>query len=199
MDEVIYKTDLKKVNWQAMKSTLVADHFDNGRSPEQLQASFTNSYATVIANMVGEIIGTARVLSDGVCNAYVVDVWTQLKYRRHGVASKMMEILLAKLEGQHVYLFTDEAVEFYKTLGFETQSIGMGKVVGEWLQDKKDKPIAQEAYDQMAESYNLLDCFECGSCSYVCPSNIPLVQYFRLSKSIVRKRQAEQKKTADAK
>jgi len=47
-----------------------------------------------------------------------------------------------------------------------------------------------EAYDQMAEKYNLMDCFECGSCSYVCPSHIPLVQYFRLAKSIVRKRQA---------
>lgn len=48
-----------------------------------------------------------------------------------------------------------------------------------------------EAYDQMAEDYNLMDCFECGSCSYVCPSNIPLVQYFRMSKSIVRKRKTE--------
>jgi electron transport complex protein RnfC len=45
-----------------------------------------------------------------------------------------------------------------------------------------------EAYDLMADNYNLMDCFECGSCSYVCPSHIPLVQYFRLSKSIVRKR-----------
>ena len=45
-----------------------------------------------------------------------------------------------------------------------------------------------EAYDRMAEDFNLMDCFECGSCSYVCPSNIPLVQYFRLSKSIIRKR-----------
>jgi electron transport complex protein RnfC len=47
-----------------------------------------------------------------------------------------------------------------------------------------------EAYDLMAEQFNLLDCFECGSCSYVCPSNIPLVQYFRLAKGIVRKRKA---------
>lgn len=53
-----------------------------------------------------------------------------------------------------------------------------------------------EAYDSMAEEYNLMDCFECGSCSYVCPSNIPLVQYFRLSKGIIRKRKANiQQKT----
>lgn len=51
-----------------------------------------------------------------------------------------------------------------------------------------------EAYDLMAEEFNLMDCFECGSCSYVCPSHIPLVQYFRLSKSIVRKRRAAQEK-----
>jgi electron transport complex protein RnfC len=48
-----------------------------------------------------------------------------------------------------------------------------------------------EAYEEMAENFNLMDCFECGSCSYVCPSHIPLVQYFRLSKSIVRNRKAE--------
>ncbi|NND36638.1 MAG: electron transport complex subunit RsxC [Gammaproteobacteria bacterium] len=44
-----------------------------------------------------------------------------------------------------------------------------------------------EQYEQMAEEYNLMDCFECGSCSYVCPSHIPLVQYFRLAKKMVRK------------
>ncbi len=50
-----------------------------------------------------------------------------------------------------------------------------------------------KAYDEMATNYNLMDCFECGSCSYVCPSHIPLVQYFRSSKSIVRKRNAAAK------
>lgn len=52
-----------------------------------------------------------------------------------------------------------------------------------------------ESYDLMAEEYNLMDCFECGSCSYVCPSHIPLVQYFRVSKSIVRKRAAKKQPT----
>ena len=46
-------------------------------------------------------------------------------------------------------------------------------------------------YDAMAAENNLFDCFECGCCTYVCPSHIPLVQYFRLSKGILR-----EKKTA---
>ena len=45
-------------------------------------------------------------------------------------------------------------------------------------------------YDRMADEFNLMDCFECGSCAYVCPSHIPLVQRFRAGKAIVRKRRA---------
>jgi len=44
-----------------------------------------------------------------------------------------------------------------------------------------------ELYEQMAAEFHLMDCFECGACSYVCPSHIPLVQYFRLAKKMVRK------------
>ena len=40
---------------------------------------------------------------------------------------------------------------------------------------------------RMAEEYHLMDCFECGSCSFVCPSHIPLVQEFRAAKAAVRK------------
>lgn len=34
-----------------------------------------------------------------------------------------------------------------------------------------------------------MDCFECASCSYVCPSNIPLVQWIRVGKAMVREAQ----------
>jgi electron transport complex protein RnfC len=44
-----------------------------------------------------------------------------------------------------------------------------------------------EEYGRMAEEFHLMDCFECGSCSFVCPSHIPLVQQFRLAKAAVRK------------
>ena len=47
-------------------------------------------------------------------------------------------------------------------------------------------------YDEMLDLH-LLDCFECGSCSYTCPSNIPLVQRFRIAKGILREKQAREK------
>jgi electron transport complex protein RnfC len=47
---------------------------------------------------------------------------------------------------------------------------------------------AARKYDVMESLYHLNDCFECGACSYVCPSNIPLVQYFRIAKTLNRER-----------
>jgi len=40
------------------------------------------------------------------------------------------------------------------------------------------------------EALHQTDCFECASCSFVCPSNIPLVQLMRLGKAIVRQRRS---------
>ena len=45
-------------------------------------------------------------------------------------------------------------------------------------------------YAVMANDYNLNDCFECGCCSYICPSDIPLVHYFRIAKSVNRDKAA---------
>jgi H+/Na+-translocating ferredoxin:NAD+ oxidoreductase subunit C len=47
-----------------------------------------------------------------------------------------------------------------------------------------------QCHDEMAEQFNLMDCFECGSCAYVCPAHIPLVQRFRGAKAVIRKGQA---------
>jgi electron transport complex protein RnfC len=46
---------------------------------------------------------------------------------------------------------------------------------------------ANQEYQRMAQEFHLMDCFECGSCSFVCPSHIPLVQQFRVAKTAFRK------------
>jgi len=45
----------------------------------------------------------------------------------------------------------------------------------------------KQLYEAMQNDFSLMDCFECGACSFVCPSNIPLVQYFRVAKSQLKK------------
>ncbi len=55
----------------------------------------------------------------------------------------------------------------------------------------------KERYEEMESGFHLNDCFECGCCSYVCPANIPLVQYFRVSKQMNRERKARERAQAN--
>lgn len=136
--EITYTFDISNVDWALLKQRLQADSFCNGRTLEQYKTSFENSYAVVFALHQDEIIGKARVLSDGVCNAYIVDVWTYTPFRHQGIASTMMSKLEEKLTGQHACLFTDDAVELYQKCGYKPEEVGMSKLIGQWLNNSAD-------------------------------------------------------------
>jgi electron transport complex protein RnfC len=55
----------------------------------------------------------------------------------------------------------------------------------------------KERWQAMAE-HNLMDCMECGACSYTCPSRIPLVQQFRVAKAQLRRLAALEKQRGGA-
>ncbi len=130
---VVFSASVDGVDWRALKAALAADNFDNGRTPEEYETSHRASYGVVFAHDGHTYVGNARILSDGVCNAYLVDVWTATAYRRRGIGSELVRRLLAIVPGQHVYLFTDDMAAFYGRLGFKLQPHGMGMVVGSWL------------------------------------------------------------------
>jgi electron transport complex protein RnfC len=46
----------------------------------------------------------------------------------------------------------------------------------------------------LAENYNVMDCMECGSCAFVCPSFRPLVQHFRRAKAEINAKRRKVKK-----
>lgn len=134
LDAVRFTTDLSRVDWAALKAAVAADRFDNGRTPSQLRRSFEASYVACVAYAANDIAGTARALSDGVCNAYVIDVWTRSDVRRRGIARRMLEIIESRLSGQHVYLFSDDMAAVYRACGYSERPVGLEKVVGTWLQ-----------------------------------------------------------------
>lgn len=134
---IVYRHDPEVINFHALREDLILDQFHNGRTPAELETSFANSFVSVFALDTSEsedrCIGTARALSDGICNTYVVDVWTQTTYREQGIATRMMEMIIERVPGQHVYLQTDDAQAFYGKLGFQPQPEGMFLISGNWL------------------------------------------------------------------
>jgi GNAT superfamily N-acetyltransferase len=130
---IVVRDDLAGIDWDALDQALTADSFNNGRTPVELRRSFENSFATAIVGGGKEVIATARLLADGVCNSFLVDVWTATVHRRQGIGSAMVRRLLERVPGHHVALFTEHQEDFYRNLGFEEERTGMSLVVGSWL------------------------------------------------------------------
>ena len=127
------RDDLAGVDWERLERDLVADRFSNGRTPAELRRSFESSHATALVVERGRVVGTARVLADGVCNAWLADVWTLSSRRGRGIATAMVRRLLERVPGHHVALFTEDAAGFYRRLGFREERTGMSMVSGRWL------------------------------------------------------------------
>jgi ribosomal protein S18 acetylase RimI-like enzyme len=127
------------IDWEQAKADLSADDFDNGRTAEALRRSFCQSQHVTFARDGWRLVGMARLLSDGVCNAYLLDVWTASPYRRRGIGSAMIQYLLERVPGQHVGLQTDDAQRFYESLGFKSQPEFWSCVVGSWLDNDANR------------------------------------------------------------
>ena len=128
-----------KIDWIQAKQDLAEDHWDNGRSADALRRAFEESRHVAFAMDGDRVIGMARLLSDGVSNAYLVDVWTHSAYRRQGIATAMIRSLAARVPGQHIGLQTDDAHALYESLGFERQPDFMSMVVGDWLDNDANR------------------------------------------------------------
>jgi len=132
-------SSLAGIDWEQAKADLASDRFDNGRSADALRRSFEQSQHVAFARDGDRVVGMARLLSDGVSNAYLVDVWTASTHRRQGIASEMIRALLDAVPGQHVGLQTDDAQELYRSLGFEQQPEFWSLVVGSWLDNDANR------------------------------------------------------------
>ena len=130
---------IDRVDWEQVKADLAADRFDNGRSAAALRRSFEQSQHVVFGWLGDQLVGMARLLSDGVCNAYLLDVWTHSSVRRRGIATSVVRHIIDAVPGQHIGLQTDDAAAFYRSLGFTPDPEFMGLVVGRWLDNAANR------------------------------------------------------------
>jgi len=139
VDGVRIVDHLDGVDWAAARQDLLDDDFDNGRKPTALRRAFEAADHVAMAWAGDRVVGMARMLSDGVSNAYLVDVWTLSSYRRRGIGRRMVQQLVDAVPGLHVGLQTDDAQEFYASMGFRRQPEFMSTVSGGWLDNAANR------------------------------------------------------------
>lgn len=86
------------------------------------------SYYMISAYSNGKLIGNARIISDGVTNAYLCGMGVLEPYRKQGVAAQMLKAIKEKIaaDGLHGQFFCEESLkEYYEKRGAAYFAMGM--------------------------------------------------------------------------
>lgn len=106
-----------------------------GRNVAGLRRAVKNSYLFLTAYDEKKLIGSTRVLSDGVFYASIWDVVVLPEYQNKGVGKKMMSKVIKKIRGKKfkfVGLFDGSGrPKFYSSMGFVVKEKLPGRIFKE--------------------------------------------------------------------
>ncbi len=86
---------------------------------DQVWTMFEQSSMVLTAHYRGELVGIARVLTDGVLNSYLCDLAVAPNVQRLGVGRALINQVLERCEGTELVLRdSDISSGFYEKLGF---------------------------------------------------------------------------------
>jgi len=97
-------------------------------SPNQLITAMKQSFFVIYAYVGNRLVGTGRVVSDGIINAYICGVGVLPMYRRQGIGTEIIKKLASHCteSNLHIQFFCDESmIAYYEKIGFERFAIGM--------------------------------------------------------------------------
>ncbi|MBZ0273645.1 electron transport complex subunit RsxC [bacterium] len=106
-----------------------------------------------------------------------------------GMAQKSLDVPIVK-GASGIVAFTSVSPR----AGMEQPCIRCGRCLDAcpmFLNPSRLAVAARNERADMLEAMHIADCFECASCSFVCPSSIPLVQLMRVGKGLVRQKNAK--------
>jgi len=92
------------------------------RTRAQVEAQVAGAWRVVGAydDRTGAQVGFARAVSDGVCDAYLADVFVLAGHRGHGLGKALVATMIDEGPGTHLRwtLFTADAHGLYASFGF---------------------------------------------------------------------------------
>jgi len=124
MDSInhIISSDKEKINIPLVHSILTNSYWAKGRTLEQVKKSIDNSICFGLYHN-DEQIGFARIITDKVVFAYIMDVFIIKVERGKGYSKELMEYILSQSDLQGIktwFLATKDAHGLYEQFGFKT-------------------------------------------------------------------------------
>lgn len=119
-ENILISTDKEKLNIEFIHQFLTNSYWGKGRTLEQVRTTIDNTVCFGIYKN-DEQIGFARVLSDKVVFAYLMDVFIIEKYRGNGFSKMLLEAIFKHPDFSAIgkwFLATQDAHDLYKQFQF---------------------------------------------------------------------------------
>jgi len=139
MEDITIKDGIEYMDFQKITELLSKSFWSPGIKFEEVKKGAVNSALVVGAFLSDQSqIGYARVISDKIRFAYVLDVYVDEKFRKIGIGQRMMNYILTHDSLKDVYqwlLITKDAHEVYKKVGFDLISRPL-----DWMEIRNERP-----------------------------------------------------------
>lgn len=155
---ITYRRNLDGVDWDVL-ATIIQDAGLGQTPAANLQRAFCNSALYVFAFDDEQLIGAARMISDGVYHAQLCDMVVIPSKQRQGVGRTMLQLLLQDLNGLKVLLTASFGKEeFYRKLGFRKHKTALAYNYGPWWYEAETDQAQPETASgsglEVADSYS---------------------------------------------
>ena len=122
---IYIKTTKEDIDYDAVPPLLQSFGMSDRVATGQKQI-FQNSYAVSFLYDDDRLIGCARAISDGICEAAIYNIALSREYHGQKLGRKLIDSILKQVEGCNVILYTHpRTVALYEKLGFRRQKTGM--------------------------------------------------------------------------
>lgn len=130
-------SDFANANLDEMKDVYASVGWTK-HTNEIIRQVFEASNVIALVKVNGRIIGIGRGMTDGVFNAAIYDIVVHRDFQRQGIAKRIMEYLLDKLNNVScVHLISTTGNEgFYQKLGFKKLKTGMARYLNPSLSNE---------------------------------------------------------------
>ncbi|MEO1234930.1 MAG: GNAT family N-acetyltransferase [Myxococcota bacterium] len=114
---------------EAVAAPLTRAYWNEGIPASDLIAAHLAATAWVLARgPQGDVVASARAVSDDTKHAWIYDVWVEPELRHRGIATQLIRILLdhpRMRRVRFVHLQTKDAQALYRRLGFDEAPLGV--------------------------------------------------------------------------
>jgi len=129
MDNLIYKTTLPQKQAFYDLFTITTNWNDSYQlNSEDLFKALKNSWFMISAYDNENLVGFARIISDGVVHALILDLIVHPEFQNRGIGSRLLEMLVEKCKKyqiRDIQLFSVKGkAQFYRKNGFKKRPEG---------------------------------------------------------------------------